>query len=169
MKKFLIVCLILFIASVGCKKSNIEGGGGLCACSPIMLPELRLVVKNSTGEDLLNEKTTGAFTKENIQLYRKDNAGQVIPVAFYIRPPFTYGNEKFNFNQLTVQDISYLQDATNNNALYLKLGSGELHELNMELNTGKHGVEKLLIDKIEAEKDKGTVAQYGGNIFYLTE
>jgi len=62
-----------------------------------------------------------------------------------------------------------LQRPANNNALYLKLGSGELHELNMELNTGKHGVEKLLIDKIEAEKDKGTVAQYGGNIFYITE
>jgi hypothetical protein len=37
--------------------------------------------------------------------------------------------------------------------MYLKLGE-KLYELSLQLNRGKYSVEKLLIDKKEAERDK---------------
>jgi hypothetical protein len=166
MKKFTIVCIILFIAGVGCKKTNIDGGG-LCACSPKVEPELSLVIKNNAGDDLLNDKTAGAYSKDKIELFRKDGDGKIIPINFSIRPPFSYGDEKFNFNLLYTSGISYLQKPADN-IIYLKLGEGKLYELNVQLNKGKYAIEKLLIDNKEAEKDKGNVAKYAA-IFYLTE
>jgi hypothetical protein len=166
MKKIIIVCVILFIANVGCKKTNIDGGG-LCACSPVTAPELNLVIKNTAGDDLLNDKTAGAYSKDKIELFRKDGNGNIVPLNFSIRPPFSYGNEKFNFNLLTVPSISYLQ-TSDNNIVYLKLGEGKLHELSLQLNQGKYDLEKLLIDNKAAAKDTGNVAKYA-SIFYLTE
>lgn len=167
MKKFVLVCIVLFIANIGCKKSNI-GGGGLCACSPIIVgPELYLVIKNNAGEDLLNTKTTGAYTKDKIELYRKDETGKVLPIAFFIRLPFDYGNEKFAFNQLYVGGVGNTQKSPDN-TLFLKLGDNKLYQLNLTLNQGLYKVEKVLIDNKEAEKDNGTVAKYLP-IFYLTE
>jgi len=163
MKKFLFVCAVLFIGSVGCKKMNIDGNG-LCACSPITQPELTLVIKNAAGDDLLNDKTTGAFTKEKVELYTKDGAGKVIPVTFSIRPPFSYGDEKFNFYQLNF-GLGFMQNK--NSILYLKLGEGKVFELTFELNEGSYALSKLLIDQKEAQKDLGTVLKYK-SIFYFT-
>jgi len=161
MKKFLIVCVLLFIAGVGCKKLDIDGGGGLCACSPISGPAFHLVIKNTAGEDLLNENTTGAYSKGKIEFFRKDEAGKVIPLGFSIRPPFTYGEHKVDFNVFYASDLNFLQ-AVPSPALYLKLGE-KLYELNLQLKIGE---EKLLIDKKEAEKD--AFPNYLP-IFYLVE
>lgn len=166
MKKFVLVCIVLFIANIGCKKSNI-GGGGLCACSPIVGPQLLLVIKNTVGEDLLNDKTTGAYTKDKIALYRKDVEGKDIPVNFFIKPPFDYGNEKFSFNQLHADNIGFVQKTTDK-TLYLKLGDSKIYQLNIELNQNSYSVEKVFINNKEAEKDKGNVAKVT-TIFYLTE
>lgn len=163
MKKFLFVCAVLFIGSVGCKKMNIDGNG-LCACSPISQPELTLVIKNAAGDDLLNDKTSGAYTKEKIELYTKDEAGKVIPISFSIRQPFNYGDEKFNFYQLN-SGIGFIQKKSS--TVYLKLGDSKVYELNIELNEGSYLLNKLLIDQKEAQKDLGTVLKYK-SIFYFT-
>lgn len=163
MKKIIIVCVILFIANVACKKTNIDGGG-LCACSPMRSPELNLVIKNNAGDDLLNSQTTGAYSKDKIELFKKDGNGNAIPINFGIRPPFSNGNEKFNFNFLSASGITYSQTA-NDNIIYLKLGEGKLHELALQVS--QEGL-KLSIDKIEAKKDTSNVARYA-YIFYLTE
>ncbi|AYL94952.1 hypothetical protein [Mucilaginibacter celer] len=166
MKKFLLVSCLLFIIGVGCKKENV-GGGGLCACSPILSPELNLVVKNGAGTDLLNQQNTGAFTTERISVYRKDATGKIIPISFAVRPPFSYGNETFGFHFLTVGNLDFLQKAPGE-AIYLKLGDQEARELRVQFNTQRYAVDKLLIGGQEAPKDTGTVSKYT-SIFYLTE
>jgi hypothetical protein len=166
MKKFLFICVILFIANVGCKKMNIDGGG-LCGCSPTAGPTFQLVIKNSLGEDLLNSKTSGAYSIDKIELYRKDGNGKVIPLNFSIRPPFSYGNEKFSANSLYSSDIAYLYQASDK-SIFLKLGGSKLYELILHLNQQSGKVEKLFIDQKEGEKATGTIENYA-TIYYLTE
>jgi hypothetical protein len=164
MKKVVLICMVLFVASVACKKENV-GGGGLCACSPVQVPSINLVIKNSAGTDLLSDKTTGYYDRSKIEVSRKDAAGKVTAVDFAIRPPFAYGNEKFNYNQLYIP-VTFLQ--VTENVLYLKLGNGKTYELKIVLNPEKYDLNKLLIDDKEAVKDNGNVAKYT-TIFYLTE
>jgi len=164
MKKILLISMVLFVASVACKKENV-GGGGLCACSPVQVPSLNLVIKNSAGTDLLSDKTTGYYNKSKIEVNRRDAAGKVTAVDFAIRPPFAYGNEKFMYNQLYIP-VSFLQ--TTDNLIYLKLGNGKTYKLKIVLNQDKYTLNKLLIDDQEAVKDNGNVAKYA-TVFYLTE
>ncbi|CAM3672658.1 hypothetical protein MUGA111182_02450 [Mucilaginibacter galii] len=164
MKKILFICTILFIASVACKKENV-GGGGLCACSPIQVPTLNLVIKNSLGGDLLSDKITGYYEKSKIQITRKDAAGKVTAVDFNIRPPFSYGNEKFNYNYLLIP-VGFLQAA--DDTLYLKLGDNKTYEIKVMLNQQKYDPDKITIDGKVVEKDKGTIANYT-TLFYITE
>ena len=166
MKKFLIMCAILFIANVGCKKTNI-GGGRLCGCSPVVGPQLNLVIRNSAGEDLLNDKTARAYSKDKIEFFMKDGNGKVVPISFGIRPPFSYSDGKFNFNTLFSDAIGVMQESTDK-VIYLKLGSGGLHELKFTVNAHKLDMEKLLIDDKEPERAKSNAANFP-LIFYLTE
>lgn len=138
-------------------------GGGLCACSPTAGPQLLLVIKNNTGPDLLEEKIVDSYSKDKIELFRKEVDGKIVPIDFGIREPFTYGDEKFSFKFLHAQELNFLQ--TSHDTVYLKLGNGEIYELNLELKSGE---EKLLINKNEAEKDKATAGKYPP-IFYLTK
>jgi len=164
MKKILIVFVALFIINFGCKKIDENNGGGICACSPTKYPDLTLVVKNAAGDDLLNSVVTGAYTKDQIQLFSKNASGVVKHISFYLRPPFYYGNSKFKYNQIYSEEIVALSKVSGN-TLYLKLGSAEPLELN--LTVGNFKVEKLLIDKKEAAVDNATLSAYL-TVFYLT-
>lgn len=164
MKKFLIISIFLFIASVGCKKENV-GGGRLCACSPARGPEVNLVIKNKTGDDLLNDKTTGSYTKDKIAVYRKDENNNVVTVDFAIRPGFSYGNDKFIFNSLALGNLTFLQKKPAE-IIYLKFADKEVQEMRLKLNEGKYGVDKVMIGNEEAVKDTGAVSKYA-DIFYL--
>ncbi|WP_139298283.1 hypothetical protein [Pedobacter hartonius] len=166
MKKFVLVSLILFLANVGCKKMNADGGR-LCGYSPIAAPALNLVIKDSAGKDLLDEKTAGAYSKDKIRLFRKDAAGKTIPVVFYVSPPFSYGDEKFSFDLLYVPVITDVQNPAENR-MFLKLGDSDLYELNLKVSKAKPELENLIIDQKEADKDEGSVMKYL-SIFYLTE
>ena len=166
MKKFILACVILFIVNMGCKKTNADGGAP-CGCSPVMGPSFSLVIKNSAGQDLLNPQTTAALTQEKIELYRKDAGGKIIPLNFSIRQPFTYGNEKFTFYQLYINDLSFINDAGDNTA-YLKLGNGPVRQVNVFLGQNPVLVNKVLVDKKEIESDKDNGKTYL-SIFYLTE
>ena len=165
MKKFLLICFVIFVAGVGCKKTNIDGGG-LCGCSPIQQPELVLVIKNASGTDLLSDKNMGAYAKNNIQLFKKDASGNAVQLNFYIRPPFSYGNENFNFNTLFISGISAIKQS--GESIYLKLGNEPVYELKLQFNSTQPKIDKLFINNNEAEKDNGNVAKYA-DIFYLTK
>ncbi|QIL38734.1 hypothetical protein G7074_05210 [Pedobacter sp. HDW13] len=150
MKKFLIILSVIFIVSLGCKKENI-GGGGLCACSPVINPPLSLVIKNSADVDLLNPKTKGYFDKTQIQLYSKDAKNMIKQINFEIRQPFAYtANLKIDYYQLISSEIPYLSKSIDQ-TFYLKLGDNKLYELNLKVTNNI--VEKLLIDKTEAPKE----------------
>ncbi|RBQ06250.1 hypothetical protein [Pedobacter miscanthi] len=149
MKKILIVLVVIFIANLGCKKTE-----RLCACSPITTEPLALVIKNSTDVDLLNPNTTGYFDKNKIQLYSKDANNVIKQISFEIRKPFSYNNnQKIDYYQLTSGEISYLSKSIDN-SFYLKLGDDKLYELNLKVNNNR--IEKLLIDKTEATKEAPT-------------
>ncbi len=167
MKKFLAICILLFIVNISCKKMDL-GGGGLCACSPIAGPELFLMIRNTAGEDLLDPKTIGAYSKGEIQLFRKDENGKEIPVNFSIRPSFIFGEQKaqFNFNQLYVQEFNFSQNQTTK-SLYLKLGKKVLYELDIQFRKSSIEIETLLINKIDAERDKRIAP--AAPFFYLTQ
>ena len=164
MKKFLIVCFIIFIGGVGCKKTNIDGGG-LCGCSPIQVPELMLVIKNVSGDDLLSDKNIGAYAKNDIQLYRKDVNGNAVQFNFNIRPPFSYGSEKFAYYTLYSAGISAIKQS--GESIYLKLGNGPAYELKLQFNAKEPKIDKLLINNSETEKGTGEIAKYV-DVFYLT-
>ncbi|RZK60629.1 MAG: hypothetical protein EOO91_00635 [Pedobacter sp.] len=168
MKKFIVAFTVLFVVIFGCKKIDENNGGGLCACSPVQSTiYLNLVVKNTFGEDLLNSTTTGSVSQSQIQLYSKDANGVIKQISFSIRPPFSYGTDKFNYYQLFSQEIAILAKSTDN-TYYLKLGNQAAYELNLEVNGSMNKVEKVLIDKKEAPKEVGKVAtDYGMNIYYL--
>jgi hypothetical protein len=165
MRKFVLVCAILFFANVGCKKMNMDGGGGLCGCSPaIPGTQLNLVIKNTANNDLLDEKVAGAYTKDMIQLYRKDSDGKVITIPFGIQSPFSYGNEKFNFYQLTSFLVYPIQNSANR-VVFLKVGE-KTYELTLQLVKDQLVVERLLIDQKETEKEDDPKFP---PIFYLTQ
>jgi len=166
MKKFLIVCAILFFANVACKKT--DGGGGLCGCSPVEGPEFNLVIKNNAGVDLLNTGTAGAYTTDQILLYRKESGDKITPVVFAIRPPFSYGDEKFGYNFLHTKSIRWNQ-ATMTDVIYLKIGNEEPYELSLQLKPeGRYSVNKLLINQKEAEKGGGNLAKFV-SVYYLNK
>jgi hypothetical protein len=159
MKKFILVILAIFIAGAACKKP-------LCGCSPMQQPELMLVIKNAAGSDLLNDKNTGAYAKSNIQLFKKDASGNAVQLGFNIRPPFSYGNENFNFNTLFATGLSGIKQS--GESIYLKLGNDPAYELKIQFSNTLPKLDKLFINNNEAEKDNGTVLKYM-DIFYLTK
>jgi hypothetical protein len=161
MKKFLLVCFVIFIAGMGCKKVN-----PLCGCSPIQQPELMLVIKNAADSDLLSDKNVGAYTKNNIQLFKKDANGNPVQLSFYIRPPFSYGNDSFSFSTLYATGLSSIKQS--GESIYLKLGNEPVYELKLQFNNTMPKIDKLFINNNEAEKDNGTVVKYV-DIFYLTK
>jgi len=166
MKKFLIALTLIIVANLGCKKEEI-GEKGPCACSPVMYPYLSIVVKGSTGEDLLNSKTTGSFSTGQIKLYTIESNGSTKNIDFGIRPPFSYGSNKFTYHQLYSQQIIALMASTSG-TFYLKLGDTAPYKLSLKLNTTTAKIEKLMINDKEAAVETGTLQGYAdGNIFYL--
>ncbi|MFW0716084.1 hypothetical protein [Pedobacter sp. N23S346] len=145
MKKVFIVLAFMFIIGIGCKKT-IDQGGGLCACSPTIESYLSLSIKGSNGSDLLNVANAGAFSKDQIQLYYKDNQGVSQPIEFNIRQSFSYGTNTYAFNQLFSSRITSLAKSINN-TFFLKLGNRQPMELNLKINGNK--TERLLIDQVD--------------------
>ncbi len=162
MKKFTLVCFIIFIAGIGCTKV-----APLCGCSPPTGAELMLVVKNSAGDDLLNSKTPGAFSKDKIQLFQKDANGNEIQVSFGIFPPSSSANDNFKFYTLYHTGFSSML-TSGQGTFYLKFADEPAHVLDLLLDKDKLKLDKLLIDNKEAEKQNGA-AVGGRTVFYLTK
>ena len=116
MKKFF---LLLIIASIhiSCK----------CGCdfpptsSPMALSSggFNLVVRNATGQDLLNSEIPGSYKKDEIKLYNQQADGTKKPIAFTINKPIIKDNYRLEYFQLNSsqilptriekKDITYIQ------------------------------------------------------------
>ncbi len=164
MKKFLIVVLAVFLANLGCKK--MDPGNRLCACSPVEEPTLVLVIKNSEGTDMLNPVNSGHFNNNQVQLYQQNENGSLKQITFYIRPPFSYGNEKFNYYHLGSSEIIRLSNSINQD-FYLKLGNNEPIKINIEKVENNFSLDKLLVNGQEKNAETGTVSNYIRNIYYI--
>jgi hypothetical protein len=159
MRKFILVFFAIFIAGAACKKVSTT-----CGCSPAMGPELRLVVKNSAGDDLLNSKNAGYFAQGKIRLYKKDSNGNESSVYFTITPAPVFGND-FKYNTIHAYGFGDLLKSGKGD-VYLKLGDEAPYTLNIQVDNNEK-VYKLLLNNQEAEKDNGTMAKYA-SVFYLT-
>jgi hypothetical protein len=155
MKKFLFVCVIMFIVNIGCKKTDFDGSAP-CGCSFSEGPLLLVTIKNSEGTDMLNVNNAGAYSREKIQVYRKDAAGKETPAAFFLRAPATYGAEKIASYQLSITVLNHLQQQADN-VFYLKLGDGKPYEFNVEVDQTTGQINKLFIDKKEVKKSTASV------------
>lgn len=145
MKKVFIILAVMFVTGISCKKT-IDPGGGACACSPTIESYISLSIKGSNGSDLLNVTNTGAYSKNQIQLYYVDKNGTVQPVEFEIRQAFSYGTTTYAFNQLFSPRMASLAQI-NINTFFLKLGDRQPLELNLKMNGFK--AERLLANQIE--------------------
>ncbi|MCX2432624.1 hypothetical protein [Pedobacter sp. GR22-10] len=145
MKKIFIVLAVMLVVGIACKKT-IDPGGGACACSPTEEPSyLSLSIKGDNGSDLLNAANVGAFSKDQIQLYYKDNQGVSQSIEFTIRQSFSRGTTVYAFNQLFSTQITSLAKNINH-TFFLKLGDRQPLALNLKMNGNK--TEQLLINQV---------------------
>ncbi len=162
MKKFLLAFAIIFVVNLSCKKEAL-----LCGCSPVEAPSIYLSIKDATGKDLLNTANTGAFAQNDIQLFTLDANGNTKPVSFLIRPPFSYGNNKFEEYSIYSQQL-FAMAQTSNTVFYLKTGNRSSVELAFTIDQTTKKIEKLTVDKKEASRENGALASYLPALFYLT-
>lgn len=152
MKKIFIVLAIMLIVGIGCKK-NLDPGGGACACSPAIESYLSLSIKGTNNLDLLNVANSGAFSKDQIQLYYKDTQGASQPIEFQIRKSYSYGQMTYAFNQLFSSRITLLAKNINNK-FFLKLGDRQPLELQLKMNGNK--TDQLLVDQVDVPRETST-------------
>ncbi|RZK42973.1 MAG: hypothetical protein EOO90_04780 [Pedobacter sp.] len=162
MRKFLIALVLIIVANLGCKKEQI--GDGICACSPATGPSVFLVLKNAAGADLLDTKIAGSFQASQIELTHLKADGSRVPVRFVIRPPFSYDGEKFQYHQLTSEELARLATSVNEK-FYLKLGNGPTYEVNLNRDANTR-VEKLLVNQVEVPSE-AALKKYV-DLFYIT-
>lgn len=158
MKKILIVLAIIFAINLGCKKMNADDDR-LCGCSPVSPPALNLVIKNAAGDDLLNVNSAGTVRNEKIEFYRVTADGKNTSIPFSIQPPFSYGDEKYNYNFLYVHATAYAT-ASADNIIWMKLGADKLYKLKISINFQNNEVETVLINDKEIPKDNSNVAKF---------
>lgn len=142
MKKFLIILSIILAVNISCKKIN-----PLCACSPMPATSFNLVIKDANGNDLLNSSTPGFIAQNKIQLYSIDGNSVVKQISFSIRQPYVSGTSRFEYNQLSSEEIALKVKDTNSN-FYLKLGDDKLVQINLIVSSNI--VDKAYLNKIEA-------------------
>lgn len=132
MKKLLIVCAILILSSVSCKK--------ICACDPAQA-YLFLAVRNAANQDMFNPSTPGYYTKDDILLYTEGLNGQINPVAFYLNPPIA---ERLGDYQIRVSSIRTV--VHHGPEVYLKLGNKNPYILNITISKDGRKIDRFLID-----------------------
>lgn len=154
----MIASLVLLIINISCKK--LDQGQKLCGCSPVTAPEFRLVLKNSSGEDLLSDKVTGAYSRDKIAVFYKDGDGKEVKRPFSLHEPFSYGNQKFEMNTLGIHIISA-------DPIYLRLGEGKVYKISFKVSETSSRLEDFMIDDTVAEMAAGEITKYL-SIYYLT-
>lgn len=165
MKKFLFALILIFATGLACKK--IDDQNPLCACSPVQLPTLTLVLKDANQLDLLNPNNQGALLAKDIKL-SYTNANQVEKnLIFYLRAPFSYGNKMFNFYQLHSSDILKIAAENDKQLFTLQLGAKQL-KLKISLDEKlKYKVTQLSANDTAAPAETGELSAFVPNLFYL--
>ncbi len=132
MKKLLIICTILMLSGVSCKK--------ICACSPVQA-SLFLVVKNAAGQDIFNPSTPGYYTKDQVSLTAEGPAGTgQYPITFSLKPT----NERLGNYHILVNTIAAAVHFSP--IVYLKIGNQTPYALQITIAKDGRRIDRLLID-----------------------
>ncbi|WP_461790251.1 hypothetical protein [Pedobacter sp.] len=166
MKKFLFALSFIFAVNLACKK--IDDPNPICACSPVQLPTLTLVLKDANQSDLLNPNNQGAYLAKDIKLFYSDATQVEKNVNFYLRAPFSYGNQMFNFYQLHSSDILKIAAENDQQLFTLQVGAKQL-KLKITLDEKlKYKVQQLAVDHAAATAETGEISAFVPNLFYLS-
>ncbi len=115
MKKFILASLaFLVISGFSC--------GRICGCDiPVdPLASISLVLKNASGDDLLEETTTGSYLKTDIQLYRMEANGTIVNIPFDLYKPDVFKKGQVPFKRIYSPELArYLR--TEKNVAFLRL------------------------------------------------
>ncbi|RYG22169.1 MAG: hypothetical protein EOO07_00635 [Chitinophagaceae bacterium] len=113
MKNFILLLIIIANIQLSC-----------CKCGPPPkfsgpIFSFNLVVKNLSGEDLLNPASVGGYKKDEIKLYNQMVDGSKKAIVFTVNKPLTASNQKLEYFQLhstqilpqtgNKKDVTYLQ------------------------------------------------------------
>jgi hypothetical protein len=132
MKKFVIVCTIIILSGLSCKK--------ICACDPAQAA-LFLVIKNAAGQDIFDPSTPNSFTKDQVSLIAETPTGKS-PLPFYIRRP----EEWLGLNNYFIYVSSIAAAVSFSPEIHLKLGNQNQYTLNITITKDGRRIEQLLID-----------------------
>ena len=132
MKKLFIVCTIVILSGLSCKK--------ICACDPAQAA-LFLVIKNTAGQDMLNPATPNYFTKDQVSLIAESPTGKS-PLPFHLRRP----EEWLGLNNYFIY-VSPIGAAVGfSPEIYLKLGNQNQYTLHITITKDGRRIAQLLID-----------------------
>ena len=132
MKKFFIICAIVILSGLSCKK--------ICACDPAQAA-LFLVVKNAAGQDMLDPATPNYFSKDQVSLIAEGPTGKS-PLSFLVRRPEEWLglNNYFIYVSPIAAAVHFSPD------LYLKLGNQNEYILHITITKDGRNIAQLLID-----------------------
>ena len=157
MKKLLVILAVLASLNLSCDRK--------CGCSPPPPPRpLQLVFLSQSGEDLLSPYTTGAFSLNEIKLYKNSPDGPAI--KFDIKKPVPAGEEKIAFYHLISDELSRYGSGPNwfsNEIPYIQFRNEQpvkiniLYDSNRKIDLYLNGYEIIKEDK----------APYQNSLFYL--
>ncbi|MGE6219704.1 hypothetical protein ACQKCH_07735 [Nubsella zeaxanthinifaciens] len=165
MKKFLFALTFIFAINLACKK--IDDPNPICACSPVQLPTLTLVLKDANQLDLLNPNNQGAYLSKDIKLFYLDAAQAEKNVNFYLRTPFSYGSKMFNFYQLHSSDILKMAAENSTQVFTLQVGAKKF-KLKITLDDKlKYKVNQLWVNDVSVPMETGEVSSFVPNMFYI--
>lgn len=139
-----------------------------CGCSPVDIPEFRLIIKDSQNKDLLNTTSAGAFNKDNIKITYKEN-GISKNISFIVRQAFSYGENlknTFPFNQILSTELVALRLNNKANEFFIDLGDGQVHSLTFDYDMPKRNPENVKIDG-ELVQPEPSLPEMYGKIYYL--
>jgi hypothetical protein len=140
MKKFLL-CFILLLAGLSCKKDQV-----LCGCSPIQY-SFFMSVKDADNHDLMAPNATGGSIGEKIKLFYKDGAN-LKPIDFVIRPPFSYGSNaeiKYEFYQLYSPALMQHR-VSGKTEFYIQFGDAAAMPLSFDIDKDKNSASNVKIN-----------------------
>lgn len=165
MKKIAIVSMIMFMAMMGCMKSEIVEPG-ICACSPVEPPGISLVVQNEAGDDLLNEEMDDFYSKEEIAVFGVDKNGKQVDMVFSIRPPFTNEDIKFEYYTVVLPHVYGLKKDFDNK-IFIRFGDNDPYELKISFDEKQIANQLLINDQKAARLEEDVLKDWPMFTFVL--
>ncbi len=162
MKKFLILFSLIITLNFSCKEYD-----KACGCyNPVPLT-FNLVVKNTTGGDLLNPALSGYYAKDEIKLYREESNGSHTSLAFQVTPPIPSGSTKLDYYKITSSALISLVQAKMATSVFLQFKDEEPYRVDVSYEQRNNRL-ILSLAGFDIPKDENMLP-YLNALFYFTK